>query len=143
MKEVYKSFSYRETLDIAKDFASGLVGGEIILLEGELGAGKTAFCTGLFEGLGCEGFCSSPTFAILNIYEGRRRLAHLDLYRLKDPDLDELGVFELLEEGATVVVEWATRAPELYIESHILVSIKKDTSEKRHIVIEHRKGERG
>ncbi len=139
MRRVYKSFSYQETLDIAKGFAKGLVGGEIILLEGELGAGKTAFCTGIFEGLGCEGYCSSPTFAILNIYEGRHRLAHLDLYRLNDVDLDELGFYDLLDEGAVLAVEWSARAPELYIEPHILITIKAE-KEKRHITIEYKKG---
>jgi tRNA threonylcarbamoyladenosine biosynthesis protein TsaE len=83
--------------------------GDLLLLAGPLGAGKTTFVRGLARGTGSEAHVSSPTFQLVRIYPGRIALAHVDLYRLEaTADLRDLGLEELLDEGA-VVVEWGDR----------------------------------
>jgi len=92
--------------------ADALRPGDILLLEGGLGAGKTTLARGLLRGLGFPGEAPSPTFAILQGYEPpetRLPLAHVDLYRIEDPDeIDELGLDDWLETGA-LVIEWPDR----------------------------------
>ncbi len=134
-KHVYNSAGYDETTAIAAEFAKELKGGELILLEGDLGAGKTAFCSGMFSGLDCEGSCSSPTFSIVNIYEGRLRFAHLDLYRITERELEQTGIYELLDGGAVVAVEWASNAPVLLDEADYTVDINTTGEQTREIII--------
>ncbi len=126
MTGTFISNSHDETIAIAKEFAVTLKGGELILFEGDLGAGKTAFCSGIFEALDCDGHCTSPTFAIVNIYEGRLRFAHFDLYRITEAELEQTGIFELLDDGAVVAAEWASNAPSLFQEPHIMINIVSD-----------------
>jgi tRNA threonylcarbamoyladenosine biosynthesis protein TsaE len=86
--------------------------GDLLLLEGEMGAGKTTFVRGLARGLGVTGDVMSPTFQLVRVYRGPMQLAHVDLYRLADAaELADLGIDELLDEGA-VVVEWGDRLRE-------------------------------
>lgn len=83
--------------------------GDLLLLAGPLGAGKTTFVRGLARGVGSEAHVASPTFQLVRVYPGRIALAHVDLYRLEAPaELRDLGLEELLDEGA-VVVEWGDR----------------------------------
>ena len=83
--------------------------GDLLLLEGEMGAGKTTFVRGLAGGLGVEGDVMSPTFQLVRVYRGPLQLAHVDLYRLAGAaEVADLGLDELLDEGA-VVVEWGER----------------------------------
>lgn len=86
--------------------------GDLLLLEGEMGAGKTTFVRGLARGLRVAGDVMSPTFQLVRVYGGRLQLAHVDLYRLSDAaEVADLGLDELLEDGA-VVVEWGERLPD-------------------------------
>lgn len=103
------SHSEAETVAIGRAFASDLRAGDVVLLSGPLGAGKTAFVRGLAEGLGCdlEGV-SSPTFTIVQEYAGPIRLQHVDLYRLSPAEVDDLGLDDLLE-GAVMAIEWPDR----------------------------------
>jgi tRNA threonylcarbamoyladenosine biosynthesis protein TsaE len=83
--------------------------GDVVLLTGELGAGKTTFVRGVAQGTGSKADVASPTFQLVRIYPGRVQLAHVDLYRVEDgAELRDLGLEELVEEGA-VVVEWGDR----------------------------------
>ena len=83
--------------------------GDIVLLTGELGAGKTTFVRGVAKGAGSNADVASPTFQIVRIYPGRLQLAHVDLYRVESSsELRDLGLEELAEQGA-VVVEWGER----------------------------------
>ncbi len=83
--------------------------GDLILLVGPLGAGKTTFVRGVARGTGSDAPVASPTFVLVRVYEGRIQLAHVDLYRLKAaPELRDLALDELLDQGA-VVVEWGDR----------------------------------
>lgn len=83
--------------------------GDVVLLTGELGAGKTTFVRGVARGMGLAAPVASPTFQLVRIYPGRIQLAHVDLYRIEnDAELAGLGLEELAEDGA-VVIEWGDR----------------------------------
>jgi tRNA threonylcarbamoyladenosine biosynthesis protein TsaE len=98
-----------ETAAVGRDIGRRLRAGNVVLLEGPLGAGKTAFARGLAEGLGCDGEdVSSPTFTIVQEYRGRLRLQHVDLYRLGPEEVDDLALEDLLE-GSVMAVEWPDR----------------------------------
>ncbi|HKA23084.1 MAG TPA: tRNA (adenosine(37)-N6)-threonylcarbamoyltransferase complex ATPase subunit type 1 TsaE [Blastocatellia bacterium] len=103
--------SPEETFAFARSLGERLTGGEVFLLKGDLGAGKTVFAKGLAAGLGiASSEVTSPSFTIINEYTGRLRLYHIDLYRLDDGLHDELGLAEILEDRqAVVVIEWAER----------------------------------
>ena len=86
-----------------------LEAGDVVLLSGELGAGKTTFVRGVARGAGSDAWVASPTFQLVRIYPGRVQLAHVDLYRIeKSRELADLGLDELAQQGA-VVVEWGER----------------------------------
>jgi tRNA threonylcarbamoyladenosine biosynthesis protein TsaE len=105
-----------ETETVAATLARTLRGGECVALHGDLGAGKTQFVRGLVAGLGgSPRAVSSPTFVLLNVYEGGRlTVYHLDAYRVHgSEDFEAIGFTELLEQGGVVVVEWADRVAEL------------------------------
>lgn len=96
----------------AEQLARHVRRGDLLLLRGELGAGKTTFVRGLARGMGLAAHVMSPTFQLVRVYAGPLPLAHVDLYRIKDEsELADLGLEELLEEGA-VVVEWGDRLRE-------------------------------
>jgi tRNA threonylcarbamoyladenosine biosynthesis protein TsaE len=103
--------SSAETEEVAAEVGRGFRGGEVVLLSGELGAGKTAFVRGLARGLGVDPEeVASPTFVLLTTYPGPLALHHADLYRLEGGDADrELGLDELPGPRAVLAVEWAER----------------------------------
>ena len=103
--------SVTETEEIARALAASMRGGEVVLLSGELGAGKTAFVRGLARGLGVDPEeVASPTFVLLTSYPGRLRLHHADLYRLAgNGDDSELGLEELPGPAGVLAIEWAER----------------------------------
>jgi tRNA threonylcarbamoyladenosine biosynthesis protein TsaE len=109
--EVFTTRSEEETFALARDLASGFKGREVVLLTGELGAGKTVFAKGIAAGAGVTDTnrVSSPSFTLVNIYEGRYRVFHIDLYRLeKEAEILDLGWEDYLGEGI-VLVEWAEK----------------------------------
>jgi len=103
------------TQALAAALASRLFGGATLLLEGDLGAGKTTFVQGLAKGLGIPDLVTSPTFTLIHEYDqGSLPLIHLDLYRLTSQEVSCLGVEEYWErQDAVVVIEWPQRLPEL------------------------------
>lgn len=120
-----------QTRALARSLAAALGPGDVIGLEGGLGAGKTTFARGAVHGLGVseETAITSPTFALLHNYQGRLPIGHADLYRLSEEvELEELGLDELLDEGAVLFVEWGRKFPAmadrtvLWIELEILSS---------------------
>jgi tRNA threonylcarbamoyl adenosine modification protein YjeE len=106
--------SEADTLDLGRSLAAALEGGDVIGLEGGLGAGKTTFARAAVHALGVpdDTAVTSPTFALLHQYQGRLAIAHADFYRLGDEaELEELGVDELLEDGAVLFIEWGRKFP--------------------------------
>lgn len=105
------SRSAEQTAAVACALAASLVPGDVLLLSGDLGAGKTAFVKGLALGLGLDADeVSSPTFALLHEYAGGRLpLHHADLYRLSPAEVDDLGLDELAASGGILAVEWPDR----------------------------------
>jgi tRNA threonylcarbamoyladenosine biosynthesis protein TsaE len=103
--------SESETAVVGRELAATLIADSVVLLYGDLGAGKTAFVKGLAEGLGVQrDEVSSPTFTLVQEYRGGRlTLFHVDLYRIEDPrEIDDLGLDELAEEGV-LAIEWAEK----------------------------------
>lgn len=130
MKKVLcQSSSDGVTRAFARKLIAGLTTGGVLLLEGELGAGKTTFVQGLAEALGVERTITSPTFTLLNVYDTNhpvvRQLVHVDLYRIEDATtIAELDLPTwLANPHALVVVEWPERAPELW-RAHTLGTIQ-------------------
>src|SRR5216683_2649436 len=109
----FTTTSEAETAAVGRELAATLAAGDIVLLFGDLGAGKTAFVRGLAEGLGIAADeVSSPTFTLVQEYRGGRLpLFHIDLYRLDDPrEIDDLGLDELIADGV-LAIEWAEKLP--------------------------------
>jgi len=106
--------SAEETRALGRSVGESLHGGELLLLQGDLGVGKTVFVKGLAEGIGSAAEVTSPTFVLEQIYEGRIVLIHIDLYRAGALDLRDLDIDEALEEGSSVVIEWSEKLPSAY-----------------------------
>ncbi len=107
------TMSEEETSRVARDLASTLQAGAVVLLHGDLGAGKTAFVRGLAEGLGADpDVVSSPTFTLVQEYGGGRMpLVHADLYRVTAVEVDDLGLDEFGADAGVLAIEWAERLP--------------------------------
>lgn len=102
------SKSVQDTIEFAKEYASTLKEGDVVALIGDLGAGKTTFTKALCDALGYSGEVTSPTFTLVNEYQGRLKIYHFDMYRLNTPDeAIDSGLDEILRAGEGVcVVEW-------------------------------------
>lgn len=111
--EKIQAHNEAETKNIAAKLATLLVPGDLILLEGDLGAGKTTFTKGLAVGLGIKRVIKSPTYTIIREYlDGRLPLYHMDVYRLEETGGTDLGLEEYFEGDGVSVVEWAKFIPE-------------------------------
>jgi tRNA threonylcarbamoyladenosine biosynthesis protein TsaE len=135
----YQSSSVEQTESIAAEFSRQLTGGEVIALEGDLGAGKTQFVRGIVKGLGGDGrSVSSPTFVLLNVYDrGRLTVYHLDAYRVHGADdFEAIGFTELLEQGGVIAVEWPQRVPAILPARRFTVWIRPIDESIREIKIE-------
>ncbi len=99
--------------------------GDVFLLVGELGTGKTCLTQGVLWGLGLDEYARSPTFVLVSQYNGRLTLYHMDLYRLDTFDeIADLGLDEYLLGDGLSVVEWAEKAPEIFPEQHLMIQIE-------------------
>lgn len=136
---IHRSSSVEQTEAIAAELAATLAGGELIALHGDLGAGKTQFVRGLVRGLGGEPRAvSSPTFVLLNVYDGGRlTVFHLDAYRIGGADdFEAIGFTELLEQGGVVAVEWPQRIDSLLPARRIKITITATDQSTRQIEID-------
>ena len=141
-----KSFttnSPNETEALAERIAAGLHGGEVIAFTGGMGVGKTAFTRGLAVGLGAGDVASSPTFAIVNEYEGRLTLEHFDMYRIETwDDLYSTGFFDYLDTDRVLAIEWSENIEGALPEDTIYVDIRTgETDDQRVITVRGWKGE--
>jgi len=128
-----------ETIKVAKKLTSYLKPGMILLLKGDLGAGKTTFTKGIGEGLNVGRIIKSPTYTIVREYpNGEIPLYHVDLYRLTENEVPELGLDEYFEGDGISVVEWPSVAPEDLPENHLEIELKREVEspEKRMITFQ-------
>jgi tRNA threonylcarbamoyladenosine biosynthesis protein TsaE len=123
----YISHSERETEAIGEELGRALTPGAVLAYQGDLGMGKTAFTRGLARGLGCVGRVTSPTFTIVNEYEGGRLpLFHFDMYRLEDADaLFDIGWEDYLGRGGVCAVEWSERVTDALPPDTLRVTIAR------------------
>lgn len=132
----YVSHCVEDTMNIAEKLASKFTGGEVVLLNGDLGVGKTVFTKGIALGLNVQDLITSPTFTIVREYDGERlKLYHFDMYRVEDEDeLYELGLDEYFNDNSVCVIEWnkiKVKSDKVYT-----IDIKRINDTEREIVID-------
>lgn len=132
--------SPEETMETAARLGELLQAGDVITLEGDLGAGKTTFTKGLAKGLHIKRVVKSPTFTIIREYQGRLPLYHMDVYRLEDSD-EDLGFDEYFEGEGVSVVEWAHIIEEFLPKDRLDIVIRRSGDAERELTLEP-KGER-
>ncbi|MGB2905754.1 MAG: tRNA (adenosine(37)-N6)-threonylcarbamoyltransferase complex ATPase subunit type 1 TsaE [Candidatus Aminicenantaceae bacterium] len=141
--EVRITNSEQETFELARDLGFRLQGREVVLLVGELGAGKTVFSRGLAAGLGIEDITEvcSPSFTLVNVYQARVPVYHMDLYRLeKKSDIHDLGWEDFLDQGV-LIIEWAEKLN--YEGEAIYVHIRVGEGDERFITVAEPPASRG
>lgn len=130
------SGSAAETRALGERLGAALEPGDVVLLSGELGAGKTVFVQGMATGLGFDGTVSSKSFVLLGQYAGRITLFHADLYRLDEPEMvEDLAIDELVADGA-VAVEWPERADSRLPPEHLLIRFEIIDVDRRRILLQ-------
>ncbi len=137
-----RTHSPEETRELAEKLSRQLQAGDVLLLLGDLGAGKSEFTRGLAHGLGIQGTVASPSFTILNVYEdGRVPLYHFDWYRLNSAEeLYEMGMDEYLGGDGIAVVEWPSQCPEAIPADYLEISLTPMGESEREITITPRGG---
>ena len=134
------SHSVEETERFGEQLAASLPPGSVVAYTGALGMGKTAFTRGLAKGLGCRGRVTSPTFTVVNEYDGKIPLFHFDMYRLGSSDeLFDIGWEDYLSRGAVCAVEWSENVQDAFFGDEITVRIEKLSDTERKITIEEAK----
>ena len=122
----YISHSVAETEQIGQRLGQALRGGTVVAYLGGLGMGKTVFTRGLARGIGCQDRVTSPTFTIVNEYEGRLPLFHFDMYRLPDSDaLFDIGWEDYLDRGGVCAVEWSENVSDALPDDTVYVTIAR------------------
>lgn len=141
--EHYQSNSREETVTIAESFAKTLQKGDVVCLYGGLGAGKTAFVSGVAKGLGYQGYTSSPTFTLMNEYIAALPIYHFDVYRIAGSDeMEAVGIDDYLFGDGVCLIEWPDKIADLLPEAVIRVEIQKSSADEnqRTITIERERG---
>jgi tRNA threonylcarbamoyladenosine biosynthesis protein TsaE len=122
-----ETHSFEETVELGKKLGSILKSGDIICLSGDLGTGKTALTNGIAKFLGINSYITSPTFTLVNEYEGTLPLYHFDVYRISDPDeMFDIGFEEYINGRGVTIIEWGEQIKEILPEEIIKVNIKKN-----------------
>jgi tRNA threonylcarbamoyladenosine biosynthesis protein TsaE len=128
--------SREETKELGENLGTLIAAPALLALTGELGSGKTAFVQGLARGLEVpqDYYITSPSFTLINEYPGRMRLFHVDLYRLENyTDLEETGLYDILEGDGVVAIEWAEKLPEDLLSIYIVIGFNIIDDETREI----------
>jgi tRNA threonylcarbamoyladenosine biosynthesis protein TsaE len=137
MKLEIISKSAQDTENAGAAFAKSLKAGTVVAMYGGLGMGKTAFVRGMAHGLGSTARVTSPTFTIVNEYDGMPPLFHFDMYRLKSADeLFDIGWEDYLARGGICAVEWSENVREAFDGTEVSVTIEKLGDNERKITIE-------
>ncbi len=122
-----ETHSFEETVEVGLKLGNVLKPGDVILLSGDLGTGKTALTNGIAKALGIDAYITSPTFNLVNEYEGRLPLYHFDVYRIADPDeMFDIGFDEYLNNCGVTVIEWGEQISEILPLDIIRVTIEKN-----------------
>lgn len=131
-----------ETRALGEKLAHLLLPGDVLLLWGDLGAGKSELTRGIAKGLGVTGPISSPSFTIMNVYDdGRIPLYHFDWYRLQSSEeLYEMGMDEYLGGDGVAVIEWPGQCPDAIPEKYLSITIEPQEDETRRILFDYRGG---
>lgn len=133
----------KNTEEFGEKLGSLLQGGDILSLNGDLGAGKTTLTKSIGKGLGVEDYITSPTFALINEYEGRFRVYHFDVYRLDDVEsLYDLGFEDYFYSDGVTIVEWGDRIKEFLPDNTINIEIEKGEDLEERILTISGEGER-
>jgi tRNA threonylcarbamoyladenosine biosynthesis protein TsaE len=133
-KVVFETKSVEETQELGEKLGRLLTKGDLVALKGDLGAGKTAFARGIARGVGSEDFVTSPTFTIINEYNGDVPVAHIDVYRLSDAgELEEIGFRDYLKEYV-VIIEWADLVIDILPEEILWVELETIGEQERRII---------
>lgn len=132
----YTTASAEETRALGERIGRRLKGGEIILLSGDLGAGKTVLTKGIAAGLEAHDPVVSPSFTLVNIYKARLDIVHVDLYRLDSQEVWGLGLEDYMDQGHIVVVEWGDVAREFFKGACMQVKIEYLDETSRRITVE-------
>lgn len=131
MELIYKSSSPDDTRRLGRKLGEKLQGGEIILLQGELGAGKTVLAQAICKGLDVEEQVSSPSFTLVNQYQGRVKVYHLDLYRLtREEELMDIGFEDIIYGNGTVLIEWPELGYAFIPPEYLLIKLSRGKEEK-------------
>jgi len=128
----FRTSSPDQTRRFGRALGEALEPGGFVGFEGQLGSGKTVAIQGAAEGLGYDGYVTSPTFVIVNEYDGRVPILHVDLYRIVDSrELEDIGYREIFFGDGVALVEWADRAPELLPPDRLRVRIEIEGRDDR------------
>jgi len=126
-----KTVSVEDTMNLGYRLGKALRKGDVVCIDGDLGAGKTAFTKGIARGLGITEHVTSPTFTIVNEYNAPIPLYHFDVYRIADcEEMFEIGFDEYIEGDGVVVIEWANVIKDILPKNHIQVDIKQDADDQ-------------
>ncbi len=122
-----ETHSFEETVEAGLKLGKVLKAGDVIWLSGDLGTGKTALTNGIAKALGIDAYITSPTFNLVNEYEGRLPLYHFDVYRIVDSEeMFDIGFDEYLNNGGVTVIEWGEQISEILPTDIIRVTIEKN-----------------
>jgi len=128
--------NFSETEDLGKNFAKKIKSGDIVLLYGDLGSGKTTFVKGILKGFNFSGYVTSPTFSLINEYEGNQKIIHIDCYR--EENLERwinLGIEDYFNDSDIVIIEWPEILSDIIPKNTIKIRIKHIEENKREFIV--------
>lgn len=139
MQTVFETKTPAATIAVAKKLGQQLQAGDVLLLDGDLGAGKTTFTKGLAEGLGIQRYIKSPTFTLIREYQdGRLPLYHMDVYRLEETGASDLGLEEYFDGDGVSVIEWSQFIADELPNDYLIIHFNKIATDdqQRSLVLE-------
>ena len=136
MERSIRSYSPKDTHKIGRRIGAKAQSGDVLLLVGDLGAGKTTLTQGILWGLGGTEYARSPTFVLVNEYPARLTMYHMDLYRLNSiEEIEALGLDDYLYGNDLCVVEWADKAPGYFPVNHAVVQLEVIDDQTRRVTV--------
>ena len=136
MKKSIRSYSPEDTHKIGRWSGAKAQSGDVLLLVGDLGTGKTTLTQGILWGLGGTEYARSPTFVLVNEYPARLTMYHMDLYRLNSiEEIEDLGLDDYLYGNDLCVVEWADKAPGYFPVNHAVVQLEVIDDQTRRVTV--------